>query len=69
MAGVLTLEQAEGLKQAYLEIRNLGHRLNLSEISRKVGTISCRESGAMCWRSGNSCWDNKQKGRHGAPSR
>ncbi|MFM5688099.1 bifunctional glutamine synthetase adenylyltransferase/deadenyltransferase, partial [Aeromonas caviae] len=28
MAGVLTLEQAEGLKQAYLEIRNLGHRLN-----------------------------------------
>lgn len=37
MAGVLTLEQAEGLKQAYLEIRNLGHRLNLSEISRKVG--------------------------------
>ena len=37
MAGVLTLEQAEGLKHAYLEIRNLGHRLNLSEISRKVG--------------------------------
>ncbi|WP_349920977.1 bifunctional [glutamate--ammonia ligase]-adenylyl-L-tyrosine phosphorylase/[glutamate--ammonia-ligase] adenylyltransferase [Aeromonas veronii] len=36
MAGVLTLEQAEGLKHAYLEIRNLGHRLNLSEISRKV---------------------------------
>ncbi|MGE6108409.1 bifunctional [glutamate--ammonia ligase]-adenylyl-L-tyrosine phosphorylase/[glutamate--ammonia-ligase] adenylyltransferase [Aeromonas sobria] len=37
MAGVLTLEQAEGLKHAYLEIRNQGHRLNLSEISRKVG--------------------------------
>ena len=37
LAGVLSLEQAEGLKQAYLEIRNLGHRLNLSEISRKVG--------------------------------
>ncbi len=37
MVGVLTLEQAEGLKQAYLEIRNRGHRLNLSEISRKVG--------------------------------
>lgn len=36
LAEVLTLEQAEGLKQAYLEIRNLGHRLNLSEISRKV---------------------------------
>ena len=36
MAGVLSLEQAEGLKHAYLEIRNLGHRLNLSEISRKV---------------------------------
>ncbi|MBV7598450.1 bifunctional [glutamate--ammonia ligase]-adenylyl-L-tyrosine phosphorylase/[glutamate--ammonia-ligase] adenylyltransferase [Aeromonas sp. sia0103] len=36
LAGVLSLEQAEGLKQAYLEIRNLGHRLNLSEISRKV---------------------------------
>ncbi|MFC5705999.1 bifunctional [glutamate--ammonia ligase]-adenylyl-L-tyrosine phosphorylase/[glutamate--ammonia-ligase] adenylyltransferase [Aeromonas eucrenophila] len=37
LAGVLSLEQAENLKQAYLEIRNLGHRLNLSEISRKVG--------------------------------
>ena len=37
MAGVLALEQAEGLKHAYLEIRNQGHRLNLSEISRKVG--------------------------------
>ena len=37
LTGVLTLEQAEGLKHAYLEIRNLGHRLNLSEISRKVG--------------------------------
>lgn len=36
LTGVLTLEQAEGLKHAYLEIRNLGHRLNLSEISRKV---------------------------------
>ncbi|MGY3904623.1 bifunctional [glutamate--ammonia ligase]-adenylyl-L-tyrosine phosphorylase/[glutamate--ammonia-ligase] adenylyltransferase [Aeromonas lusitana] len=36
LAGVLSLEQAEGLKHAYLEIRNLGHRLNLSEISRKV---------------------------------
>ncbi|MCH7370252.1 bifunctional [glutamate--ammonia ligase]-adenylyl-L-tyrosine phosphorylase/[glutamate--ammonia-ligase] adenylyltransferase [Aeromonas sp. MR16] len=36
LAGVLSLEQAENLKQAYLEIRNLGHRLNLSEISRKV---------------------------------
>lgn len=42
MAGVLTLEQAEGLKQAYLEIRNLGHRLNLSEISRKVGDDQLR---------------------------
>ncbi|MFL9708772.1 hypothetical protein, partial [Aeromonas veronii] len=36
MTGVLTLEEAEGLKQAYLEIRDLGHRLNLSEISRRV---------------------------------
>lgn len=36
LAGVLEQNQAQGLKKAYLEIRNLGHRLNLSEISRKV---------------------------------
>lgn len=37
MAGVMDLADAEGLKHAYLEIRNLGHRLNLSEVSRRVG--------------------------------
>ncbi|MGL5660017.1 MAG: bifunctional [glutamate--ammonia ligase]-adenylyl-L-tyrosine phosphorylase/[glutamate--ammonia-ligase] adenylyltransferase [Aeromonas sp.] len=36
LVGVLTLAQATSLKQAYLKIRNLGHRLTLSEISRKV---------------------------------
>ncbi|MGL5596517.1 MAG: bifunctional [glutamate--ammonia ligase]-adenylyl-L-tyrosine phosphorylase/[glutamate--ammonia-ligase] adenylyltransferase, partial [Aeromonas sp.] len=36
LVGVLTLTQATSLKQAYLKIRNLGHRLTLSEISRKV---------------------------------
>ncbi len=35
--GGIPLEQTKGLKHAYLEIRNQGHRLNLSEISRKVG--------------------------------
>jgi glutamate-ammonia-ligase adenylyltransferase len=35
--GGIPQEQTKGLTHAYLEIRNRGHRLNLSEISRKVG--------------------------------
>ncbi|MGL5287218.1 MAG: bifunctional [glutamate--ammonia ligase]-adenylyl-L-tyrosine phosphorylase/[glutamate--ammonia-ligase] adenylyltransferase [Aeromonas sp.] len=36
MTGVLTLAEAEGLKHAYVQIRDLGHRLKLSELSRRV---------------------------------